>query len=65
MKAEIIRGRLIKVDDDKLTIEEQDQSQREFSSRGIDITEGWIRTYLSTWQDWTVIDGVITDIESI
>lgn len=65
MKAELIRGKLLAVDDEKLTLEEPDGSQRKFPHEGLNIDEAWIRTYLGSWQDWTVIDGVIKELKSI
>lgn len=65
MKAELIRGKLIAVDGEKLTLEEPDSSQRKFPSEGLNVDEAWIKTYLGSWQDWTVIDGVVKELRQL
>jgi len=62
MKGAIIRGKLIAVDEEKLTLEEPDGSESEFPCEGLNVDDVWMRTYLGSWQDWVVIDGVIKEL---
>lgn len=64
MKAELIRGKVIAVDEKKLTLEEPDGAQSKLPYEGLNIDEAWIRTYLGSWQDWVVIDRVIKEMRS-
>lgn len=65
MKAEIIRGRLIAVNGDKLTIAHADIPDGDiYRCEDIDVDEKWTRTWLGEWADWVIINGAVKEVKS-
>ena len=62
MKAKIFRGKLIRIDDDQLTFVDPEGDEEIYSSEGLDIDEAWAKTYLGSWLDCTIIDGIVKSI---
>lgn len=63
MKAEIIRGNLIAVDGEELTIGSSDYPEgKNYESEGLNIDEEWVKTWLGGWADWVIIGGVIKSV---
>lgn len=63
MKAEIIRGKLITVNEERLTIASADIPEGEvYPSEGLVIDEKWAKIWLGEWADWVIIDGIIKEV---
>lgn len=63
MKAEIIRGKLIAVDGEELTIATSDYPEGQiYESEGLGIDEKWMKTWLGEWADWVIIDRIVKGV---
>ncbi len=65
MKAELIYGTLVKVEDDQLTIlrkGELEPIEAAYPSHGLLIDDGWVKRFLGNYVQCKLVDGIIIDV---
>ncbi len=65
MKVELYRGKVIDVGRDGLVFETGDGVRKSFVWEGFLIDEQWLLNFLGEWVEYTVVDGLVTEVRPV